>query len=79
MTHGPISIWFMVGVSMLVNGLLITGSGIYQWLHPPENPVVLFHLHAPIWWGGLLAIFGAIYCWKFSPSRAVAGTKRAER
>jgi len=29
--------------------------------------VVLFPLHASIWWGALLAVVGAIYCVKFSP------------
>ena len=68
---GSISIWFFIGISLLVNGLLILGAGTYQYVHPPapEHQVVLFHLHAGIWWGGLLAIFGAIYCYHFAPSR----------
>jgi len=64
---GGISIWFFIGISLLVNGLLILGSGIYEFVHPPEVPVVLFPLHASIWWGALLAVVGAIYCVKFSP------------
>lgn len=68
-TGGSISIWFFIGISLLVNGLLIFGSGAYEYLRPPENPVVLFHLHAGIWWGALLAAIGAFYCLRFSPSR----------
>jgi hypothetical protein len=61
---GGISIWFFIGISLLVNGLLIFGSGLYQ---PPAVPVVLFPLHASLWWGAILAIVGGLYCLKFSP------------
>ena len=64
---GSISIWFFIGVSLLVNGLLILASGIYELIHPPAAPVVLFHLHPAIWWGGLLAAIGAFYCIHFAP------------
>lgn len=66
---GSLSIWFFVGVSLLVNGLLILGAGMYQLLHPPQMKVVLFHLHAPIWWGALLAIIGAVYCIYYAPHK----------
>jgi hypothetical protein len=74
MHKGGISIWFFNGVLMLVTGVLILGAGIYQLVSPPplEHRVVLYHLHAPIWWGALLALFGAIYCWRFLPSRIAA-------
>jgi hypothetical protein len=68
--HGSgIQIWFFIGLSMLVNGVLITSAGIWEWAHPPLSPVVLFHLHASIWWGAILALFGAWYCYKFAPKR----------
>ncbi len=66
---GSISIWFFIGISLLVNGVLILGSGIYEYLHPPLDQVVLFNLHASIWWGAILAVLGAIYSYFFSPSR----------
>lgn len=69
MHGGGISIWFFIGISLLVNGVLITGAGIREWLHPPLNPVVLFHLHANLWWGAVLAAFGVLYCYKFAPGR----------
>ena len=62
-----ISIWFFIGVALLVNGILITGAGVWEILHPPENPVVLFQLHASIWWGAALLFFGLIYCVRFVP------------
>jgi hypothetical protein len=66
---GSISIWFFIGVSLFVNGLLIFASGIYELIHPPETPVVLFNLHASVWWGAALAIFGGFYTFYFFPKR----------
>jgi hypothetical protein len=65
-----ISIWFFIGVSLAVNGALILAAGIYQLVNPPANPgVVLFRLHANVWWGALLFIAGFIYCVRFAPKR----------
>ena len=69
MHAGGISIWFFVGLSLLVNGILIFGAGTWEFVHPPADPVVLFHLHANVWWGALLLILGSIYCVKFAPGR----------
>ena len=69
MQSSGISIWFFIGLSLLVNGVLITGAGIWEWMHPPVNPVVLFQLHASIWWGAFLAAIGLLYCVKFTPTR----------
>jgi hypothetical protein len=64
-----ISIWFFIGISLLVNGALILGAGIYEVFNPPEHPVVLFRLHASAWWGGVLFVIGAMYSFYFSPKR----------
>jgi hypothetical protein len=71
-TGNSVSIWFFIGLSLLVNGLLILGAGLYEYSNPPapEMQVVLFQLHAGVWWGGLLALIGGVYCWKYAPSRA---------
>jgi hypothetical protein len=66
---GGISIWFFIGIALLFNGALILGAGVWQVLHPPENPVVLFHLHANVWWGALLLAFGLFYSNHFAPRR----------
>lgn len=62
-----ISIWFFIGVLLLVYGILILGAGIYDVFVPPANPVVLNGLHAGVWWGVLLIAMGAFYAWRFSP------------
>jgi hypothetical protein len=69
MHDGGISIWFFIGVSLLGNGILIVQAGIRELLNPPAQPVVLFHLHANIWWGGFLLLVGVVYCIRFAPRR----------
>ena len=32
-----ISIWFFIGISLLVNGALILAAGIYQLMNRPET------------------------------------------
>jgi len=69
---GSISIWFFIGISLLVNGVIIFGAGIYELFQPPlaAVQVVLFQYHASVWWGAILTVLGAIYCWHFAPSRS---------
>jgi hypothetical protein len=64
-----VSIWFFVGILLLVYGVLITGSGIYEFAAPPIRPVVLAELHAGVWWGLLLIVLGSFYTYRFSPRR----------
>ena len=63
--HEIIPVWFFVGVLLLVCGVMILISGLAEWAHPPNT--VLAELHAPVWWGGLLTVLGAIYCAMFRP------------
>jgi hypothetical protein len=64
-----ISIWFFIGVSLLVNGALILGAGIWELFYPPANPVVLFNLHINVWWGVALLLIGIFYSVRFAPGR----------
>lgn len=68
-SESSISIWFFIGVALLVNGLLIFSAGLYQFAHPPANPVVLYDLHANVWWGAVLFLLGVFYCRHFFPGR----------
>jgi hypothetical protein len=64
-----ISIWFFSGVLFLVYGVLITAEGVWELSHPPAQPPVLFSLHAPIWWGAMMAVAGLAYTVYYWPSR----------
>jgi Na+/H+ antiporter NhaD/arsenite permease-like protein len=65
-----ISIWFFIGISLLVNGALILAAGTYQLVNPPAEPSIqLFNLHANVWWGTLLFVLGLFYCGYFRPRR----------
>lgn len=67
MRSGDISIWFFIGLSLFVNGILIVQAGIREWLQPPAVPVVLFQYHANLWWGLVLLLVGLLYCIRFAP------------
>jgi hypothetical protein len=64
-----LSIWFFIGLLLLAYGILILGAGIYDYMSPPEHPLVLAELHAGIWWGVLLIVMGLLYTVKFRPGR----------
>jgi hypothetical protein len=68
-----VSIWFFIGISLLVNGALILAAGIFELINPPAHPtVVLFSLHANVWWGAILFVLGAFYTLHFRPGRKQA-------
>ena len=73
---GSLSIWFFTGVCLLVNGALICATGIYELVSPPAEKVVLYDLHANIWWGGVLFVVGLIYSLRYSPARERARAAR---
>ncbi|MCX6560122.1 MAG: hypothetical protein NTZ26_06350 [Candidatus Aminicenantes bacterium] len=56
-------IWFFVGVILLVMGAVILGSGVYDLVRHVESNKVLSHLHAAVWWGGLMTAFGLLFVW----------------
>ena len=66
---GSLSIWFFIGVSLAVNGAIICATGIYELVSPPEHQVVLYNLHANVWWGAVLFVLGLFFSLRFSPAR----------
>lgn len=61
-SRGLISIWYFIGLLLLVYGVIILVSAL---LVTPERPPVLAHLRADLWWGVLLTILGAVYTMVF--------------
>ena len=65
-----VSIWFFIGISLLVNGVLILGAGLYQLVHPPAQITIqLYSLHANVWWGALMLLIGLVYSIAYMPKR----------
>ncbi len=65
-----VSIWFFIGISLLVNGVLILSAGLYQLVHPPaEITIHLYSLHANVWWGALMLLIGLVYSIVYAPKR----------
>ena len=65
--HGSLSIWFFIGLLLTAYGILILGSGLYNY-HAPST-VVLANLHAPVWWGAFLLVIGLVYLIRFFPRK----------
>ena len=51
-------IWYFVGLILLIIGVLIMLTGIYQLIHPPEVKTVLGETHPDVWWGAIMTLFG---------------------
>jgi len=64
-----LSIWFFTGLCLGMNGALIFLRGIYETMYPPVEKVVLYDLHANVWWGAVLLILGVFFSLRFSPAR----------
>ena len=73
--RATMSIWFFAGVMLLAYGVVILAAGVWELGHPLAHPPTLARLHAPIWWGAVLVIAGAVYTAKFWPRHA-SGTRR---
>ncbi len=63
--HHVIPVWFFVGLLLAIYGTLIFASGVAEWSTPPNT--VQADLPAPVWWGALLTVIGAIYVIAFRP------------
>jgi FtsH-binding integral membrane protein len=67
--HRIIPVWFFVGILLLIYGVMILVSGLKHWNSPPPG-VQLAELHAPVWWGAILAVLGGVYCLLFRPGKS---------
>ena len=63
--HHIIPVWFFVGLLLGAYGILITISGVMEYSNPSKT--VLSELHAPVWWGAVLTVVGAVYTVIYRP------------
>jgi hypothetical protein len=67
-TEHQVPIWFFIGVTLLIYGLIILGTGLYGLVDPSvEAGIALNWLHASIWWGVFMAVGGVFYVVRFLP------------
>ncbi|HET9178794.1 MAG TPA: hypothetical protein VFQ24_10610 [Terriglobia bacterium] len=62
-----IPVWFFAGILILIYGILIFVSGLVEWSHPPAT--VLASFHAPVWWGAIMIVMGAVFVQLFRPKK----------
>lgn len=64
-----VSIWFLIGLLLTAYGVLILGSGVYEWMNPSPTTVVLANLHPAVWWGAVTLALGVFYVVWFRPGK----------
>lgn len=70
MHRSGMSIWFFIGILLVIYGAMILGGGIFEWATGNYPAAVqLTQLHAPVWWGAVLLAAGIFYTAKFAPRR----------
>jgi len=55
------TIWYFVGIILIIMGGLVFLSGIVQFIAPPLKSTVLAETYPAIWWGALMVVVGLIY------------------
>jgi hypothetical protein len=58
---GMKSIWYLVGLLLLVMGALVLLGGIGDLVSPPAHATVLARLRPNLWWGAVMMIAGAVF------------------
>jgi FtsH-binding integral membrane protein len=55
------SIWFFVGLTLSIMGVLVTIAGILDYISPPERHTTLGSVHPSLWWGVLMVAAGILF------------------
>jgi hypothetical protein len=59
--EGLRTIWYLVGIVIVIMGLLVLLAGFIDVLSPSPHETVLAHLHPGIWWGIIMVVTGGIF------------------
>jgi hypothetical protein len=55
------SIWYFVGLMLLVMGGLVLLAGLIELVSPSGRQTVLAEIHPGIWWGAVMVAGGVIF------------------
>jgi hypothetical protein len=55
------SIWYLVGLMLLVMGALVLAGGVADLASPPAHATVMAHLRPNLWWGAVMMVAGAVF------------------
>ena len=69
MTNHSNSLWFLIGAQLLIYGIIIEATGLWEIAHPPVQKVDLAYTHPAIWWGGAPAGAGLVLCYSFQSTQ----------
>jgi len=64
-----IPIWFFIGMTLLVYGVVISLYGLASWGDPDKMKMAMSGCHADVWWGAGMAALGAFYTVRFRPGK----------
>ncbi len=67
MKEKHLSIWFIIGLQLVLMGIIILAAAVWSVYSPPANPVVFENLHPGIYLGAVLLVLGAVYTVAFRP------------
>jgi len=66
-----VSIWYFIGIAILVIGIAVAITGAVRWNHPAEG-VAMSQLHADLWWGLIMTGIGLYYVIRYGPAKVVS-------
>jgi FtsH-binding integral membrane protein len=55
------SIWYFVGLTLSIMGVLIVIAGIMDYISPPARLTLMAGAHPALWWGLVMIVFGGIF------------------
>jgi len=55
------SIWFFVGLTLTIMGVLVVIAGILDYVSPPIRQTTLGSIHPALWWGVLMVAAGTLF------------------
>jgi FtsH-binding integral membrane protein len=55
------SIWYFVGLMLLVMGGLVLLAGLIELFSPSVRHTVLVEIHPGVWWGAIMIAAGAVF------------------